>query len=144
MFGIVFPPIFHFDLVCRVWVENVLGSVGFSQARNTPFQGLAADGAKLALWELLKQGFRCVAFIHDEVVIELPIDADHTAAAEQIEKILCDSMQQLTWPPARRRAGTPMDLHSDRWRAPRRSRLIRPGSSRSALERWGPVGWVAD
>jgi len=75
---------------------RIRGSVGFSQSRNTPFQGLAADGAKLAIWELLKKGFRCVAFIHDEVVIELPIDTDHTAAAKQIEQILCDSMQQLT------------------------------------------------
>jgi hypothetical protein len=28
------------------------GKVGFAQSRNTPFQGLAADGAKLALWGL--------------------------------------------------------------------------------------------
>lgn len=75
---------------------RIRGSVGFSQSRNTPFQGLAADGAKLALWELLKQGFRCVAFVHDEVVIELSKPADHTAAAKQIDQILCDSMQQLT------------------------------------------------
>lgn len=72
------------------------GRVGFSQARNTPFQGLAADGAKLALWRLYREGFRCVAFVHDEVIVEIPIEADHTAQAEAIDSILCESMATLT------------------------------------------------
>tara|TARA_R110002049_G_scaffold305056_1_gene500969 strand:- start:2705 stop:5173 length:2469 start_codon:yes stop_codon:yes gene_type:complete len=75
---------------------RIRGAVGFSQARNTPFQGLAADGAKLALWGLYIRGFRCVAFVHDEVVIELPIDAEHTQQAREIDKILCESMATLT------------------------------------------------
>lgn len=75
---------------------RIRGRVGFSQARNTPFQGLAADGAKLALWGLYQAGFRCVAFVHDEVVIELPIDSDHTLQAEAINRILCESMERLT------------------------------------------------
>ena len=75
---------------------RIRGKVGFSQARNTPFQGLAADGAKLALWNLFKAGYRIVAFVHDEVVIELPVDADHTEAAEDINRILCSSMQEVT------------------------------------------------
>ena len=64
--------------------------------RNTPFQGLACDGAKLALWELLKAGYRVVGFIHDEVLIELPEGSNYTAAAQQVDQILCQSMQQLT------------------------------------------------
>lgn len=46
--------------------------MNFTQARNTPFSGLAADGAKTALWNLTHIGFRVVAFIHDEFVIEIP------------------------------------------------------------------------
>ena len=72
------------------------GKVGFSQSRNTPFQGLAADGAKLALWGLYRSGFRSVAFVHDEVLIELPIESDHTEAASRIDRILCESMEELT------------------------------------------------
>jgi hypothetical protein len=72
------------------------GKVGFAQSRNTPFQGLAADGAKLALWGLYRAGFRAVAFVHDEVLIELPIDADHTEAAKRIDRILCETMEELT------------------------------------------------
>lgn len=75
---------------------RIRGRVRFSQARNTPFQGLAADGAKLALWNLFKAGYHIVAFVHDEVVIELPADADHTAAAADINHILCSSMQEVT------------------------------------------------
>ena len=71
------------------------GKVGFSQSRNTPFQGVAADGAKIALWNLNRSGFRVVAFIHDEFLIEIPVEADHTEEASRVESILCDSMQQL-------------------------------------------------
>jgi hypothetical protein len=72
------------------------GKVGFSQSRNTPFQGIAADGAKIALWGLYRAGFRVVAFIHDEFLIELPLEGDHTEAASRVDRILCESMEQLT------------------------------------------------
>jgi DNA adenine methylase len=72
------------------------GRVSFSQNRNTPFQGLAADGAKLALWKLVKSGYRVVAFIHDEMLIELPVDCDHAAEASRIEQIMCESMELVT------------------------------------------------
>jgi DNA polymerase-1 len=39
---------------------------------NTYFQGLAADGAKLALYLLWREGFRIVAFVHDQVLLEVP------------------------------------------------------------------------
>ena len=63
---------------------RVRGRVGFTQARNTPFQGLAADGAKLALWALIRAGYRVVAFIHDEIIVELPEEGvDHAAEARR-------------------------------------------------------------
>jgi hypothetical protein len=43
-----------------------------SARHNTMFQGLAADGAKLALWKLWRAGYRLVNFIHDEILVELP------------------------------------------------------------------------
>ena len=74
---------------------RIRGQVAFTAARNTPFSGLAADGAKLAMWNLLLAGYRVVAFIHDEFVIELPLDADHTREAERVNGICCSSMQQV-------------------------------------------------
>lgn len=74
---------------------RVRGRVGYSQARNTPFQGLAADGAKLALWRLIREGFNPVAFVHDEVVIEVEEGANHAALARQVEGILNGEMESV-------------------------------------------------
>jgi hypothetical protein len=77
---------------------RIRGPVTFTQACNTPFSGLAADGAKLALYNLLMVGFRIVAFIHDEIVVEVEersvkeLDAD----AQLVNNIMCESMQQVT------------------------------------------------
>lgn len=75
---------------------RIRANVSYTQARNTPFQGLAADGCKLAMWELLKAGYRIAAFIHDEFAIQLSKLDDCTSAAEDIESICIESMQRLT------------------------------------------------
>ena len=66
------------DLLFRSGVTTltgrVRGGVSYTRARNTPFRGLSADGAKFTLFELVQAGYRVVAFVHDEVVIELPED----------------------------------------------------------------------
>jgi DNA polymerase I-like protein with 3'-5' exonuclease and polymerase domains len=67
--------------------------VPFTAAKNTPFQGLAADGCKQAMWNLTKAGYRIVAFIHDEFIIELSIAIDIDHAAGEIAAICSDSMQ---------------------------------------------------
>jgi DNA polymerase I-like protein with 3'-5' exonuclease and polymerase domains len=51
---------------------------------NTSFQGLAADGAKIAMWELQKAGFKIVGFCHDEVVIESSTPEKDVAICEKI------------------------------------------------------------
>ncbi len=50
---------------------RIRGQVSFSQGKNTPFQGLAADGAKLALWKLTREGYKIRAFVHDEILVEM-------------------------------------------------------------------------
>jgi hypothetical protein len=58
---------------------------------------LAADGAKLALWELRKKGLRITNFIHDEVLAELPegsID-DLNQEVHDIERTMIDAMRQV-------------------------------------------------
>lgn len=44
----------------------------FSAARNCIFQGLAADGAILALWKLWRSGYQVSLFVHDEIVVAVP------------------------------------------------------------------------
>jgi hypothetical protein len=100
-----------FDSAVATLTGRIRGRVRFTQARNTPFQGLAADGAKLALFALVRAGYRVVAFIHDEFVIELPEEADHGAEAARIESILNRFMESVT-------GGVPVDCEyalSRRW-----------------------------
>jgi len=47
------------------------------------------------MWQLLLAGYRVVAFVHDEFLIELPADADHTSQAKHVEHICCQAMRQL-------------------------------------------------
>jgi hypothetical protein len=44
----------------------------FCAARNSLFQGPAADGAILGLWRVWRAGYRLVDFIHDQLVVEVP------------------------------------------------------------------------
>ncbi len=78
------------------------GHVSFTQACNTPFQGLASDGAKNALFNVSKECFsvsqsplydcRPVVFIHDEIILEAPI---HKAqdAAKRLQEVMIDAMK---------------------------------------------------
>jgi hypothetical protein len=73
---------------------RIRAGVDYCQCRNTPFQGLASDGAKQALWRLLREGFRVVGFVHDEVLVELPDEGGSVplAAVERVKAVLCEEM----------------------------------------------------
>jgi DNA polymerase I-like protein with 3'-5' exonuclease and polymerase domains len=85
--------------VCHAGVATltgrIRGRVSYSQARNTPFQGLAADGAALALFELVREGFRVVGFVHDEVLVELPDEGGFVSEARvrRVEDIMRRQME---------------------------------------------------
>lgn len=70
------------------------GNTTFCAEKNTPFQGLAADGAKLALYNLDKAGFKIVGFVHDEIICEVPEESDKSKLLE-MEKIMIDSMRTV-------------------------------------------------
>lgn len=73
---------------------RVRSGLSYTEKRNTPFQGLAADGAKLALWRLWKEGHRIVAFIHDEIVTE--VDEDRAEAElEAVSRIMSEEMSRV-------------------------------------------------
>ena len=82
---------FHYELfatTATALTGRVRGYCTYTQARNTPFQGLAADGAKRALWKLIKEKFYPVAFVHDEVVLEV----DSTEEANKAKQIMEQEM----------------------------------------------------
>lgn len=70
------------------------GNTSFCAEKNTPFQGLAADGAKLALYNLDKAGFKVVGFVHDEILCEVPKEKAEELLTLQ-EKIMIESMKTV-------------------------------------------------
>jgi len=74
------------------------GDVGFCDGCNSGFQGLTADGAKQALHEVIREcyvdlgtplfGCRPTAFIHDEIILEVPEDRTHRAATRLAEVMI--------------------------------------------------------
>jgi hypothetical protein len=64
-------------------------------SRNTIFQSVAADGGLLALWKLFRAGYRLVAFIHDEIVIEIPVGSDREAQAAEIARLMIEGMHEV-------------------------------------------------
>jgi DNA polymerase I-like protein with 3'-5' exonuclease and polymerase domains len=65
----------------------------FAARHNTLFQGLAADGAKLALWKLWRAGYRIVNFIHDEIMVEIPEHTNLALHAEVIRHLMIEAMR---------------------------------------------------
>lgn len=78
----------------------------YTAACNSYFQGLAADAAKEALWRVSKAchvepdsplfGSHLVAFIHDELIIEAPLDRVDEAARE-LSRLMEEAFE--TWCP---------------------------------------------
>jgi len=73
------------------------GNIGFTDGANTYFQGLVADGAKTALYNVVRAawmepksplfGARPILFIHDEIICE--VEERHApAAADELARIM--------------------------------------------------------
>ncbi len=88
------------------WTSGRLrGGLGYADAANGPFSGLAADGAKDALYRVTRAmyaepdspafGAWCTAFIHDEIVGEAP-DARGHEVVHEVERIMRETMQLRT------------------------------------------------
>jgi hypothetical protein len=77
----------------------------FTSGCNTYFQGLAARGAKEAMWLLTKacygddaalSGCRPVAFLHDEFILEVPAHRERAhLASERVQALMVEGMQRF-------------------------------------------------
>ncbi len=83
----------------------------YCQARNTPFQGLAADGGKIAKYRLVRAGYRLVNFVHDEFLIEVALNADLDVVATDVDRIIVGAMRSVV-PDVLIKADW---IYSDRW-----------------------------
>jgi len=80
------------------------GGVGFTDGANTYFQGLVADGAKTALYDVVRAcfmekdsllfGCRPVLFIHDEIILEAPKNKA-PEAADALAQVMVDAMKKF-------------------------------------------------
>lgn len=85
--------------------RRLRGKCSFTEACNSMFQGLTADAAKAALFEVSRlcytvpesplYGCRIVNFIHDEILLEAPLFKAHEAAKE-LEKVMAAVYQRFT------------------------------------------------
>ena len=82
---------------------RIRGRARYTAMANSAFQGLAADGAKAAVYALAKacylrggalHGSRSVAFIHDEVLMLHP-EATASERAKLQAEIMCAEMQAV-------------------------------------------------
>ena len=82
--------------------ERRRGGVGFTDAANTMFQGLIADGAKRALFNVVKASWmqpksplfksRPILFIHDEIILETPLELA-SDAGDELARVMVESMR---------------------------------------------------
>ncbi len=70
-------------------------NANYCARHNTIFQGLAADGCKLALWGIWRAGYRLVNFIHDEVLVEVPTSDNLKECAEELKALMVEGMEEV-------------------------------------------------
>ena len=78
------------------------GGIGYTDGANTMFQGLIADGAKIALYDVVRAcwmepssalfGSRPVLFIHDEIILETPKEKA-SAAGDELARLMVEAMR---------------------------------------------------
>ncbi len=74
---------------------RIRANASYSACRNGIMQGLAADGAIHALWELWRAGYAIVNFIHDEIICEVSEDENLPARVTDIERLMIEGMHKV-------------------------------------------------
>ena len=84
---------------------RVRSGMRYTQACNNPFQSLVGDGSKLAIYNICRAmytqpdsplyGSRLVLYIHDELLMESPVESAPEAAVE-MARIMRESMEVFT------------------------------------------------
>jgi len=86
----------------QLYSGRLRGGLGYCDGCNTYFQGLVADGARRATYEVVKSTFikgdplsgsYAVAFVHDEIIIESP-EEKAAEAAKRLSGIMVQGMRE--------------------------------------------------
>ncbi len=81
------------NITVRLKTGRVRAWCGYCAAKNTPFQGLASDGTKIALYRLVRAGYKVVNFVHDEFILEIPTSGDLEKILQDVESIAVRAMR---------------------------------------------------
>ena len=82
--------------ITRTTTGRIRRNASYCSACNNPFQGLAADGARLALWYLFLERFHMVNFVHDEIIFELgEMDPQLQSKVRRINELMIWGMKQV-------------------------------------------------
>ena len=91
--------------ITQLFSGRVRGGMSFTDLANGWWSGLAADGAKWALWNITKAcyalpesplfGARPVVYIHDEFMLETDEERGHEVGME-LQRLATESMQKFT------------------------------------------------
>lgn len=73
---------------------RVRNNVSYTAGANSPFQGTAADGAKEALWRLVRKGVRLMGFVHDSVEVAIP-KGKEKSVEPLVNRVLIESMEYV-------------------------------------------------
>lgn len=66
----------------------------YTEYLNCGFQTKTAEGAKIMLYNLIKSGYKVVAFVHDQVLVSHPTE-DAERALEDVKRIMVESMSKV-------------------------------------------------
>ena len=83
-----------FEYRASTLTGRVRNNCTFSSAANAVFQGLAADGAKEAIFQLMKRGFSIQMFIHDEICVTVK-ESQVKQVTKQVEDIMVKCMAEV-------------------------------------------------
>jgi len=73
---------------------RVRNNVTYTAGANSPFQGTAADGAKEALWRLVRKGVRLMGFVHDSVEVAIPKGKERSIEP-LVNRVLIEAMEYV-------------------------------------------------
>jgi hypothetical protein len=81
----------------RTLTGRIRGKCSYTESCNSVFQGLAADGAKEALWLLFRKHIPVVNFIHDETINEIMMGPpkDMSDRVRYIEELMITGMEKV-------------------------------------------------
>lgn len=67
----------------------------YSSCLNYGFQRPAAEGMRVAQYDVFKEAYKSVLVVHDELIVELPIDNNLQSSVKHIQELMIKGMRKV-------------------------------------------------